>query len=76
MPFSDPIADGVAIQESNTVNIHVVGMDMMLTSQTYKQVALRNNVDYPICLSQLKSARQKGLTAPVLLMGMLDVCPQ
>lgn len=48
--FSDPIADGPAIQESNSI-------------------ALANEIDYPIVLRQLKEARSKGLTAPVLLMG-------
>ncbi|KAH8117174.1 bifunctional tryptophan synthase TRP1 [Phellopilus nigrolimitatus] len=50
MPFSDPIADGPAIQETNTV-------------------ALKNKVDYSDCLSFVREARQKGLKAPVLLMG-------
>ncbi|KAJ2922999.1 hypothetical protein H1R20_g14096, partial [Candolleomyces eurysporus] len=50
VPFSDPIADGPVIQESNTI-------------------ALRNDIDYITVLKQLKEARSKGLTAPVLLMG-------
>ncbi|KAG7448041.1 bifunctional tryptophan synthase TRP1 [Guyanagaster necrorhizus] len=50
MPFSDPIADGPVIQESNTV-------------------ALKNNMDYATVLGQLREARSKGLTAPVILMG-------
>ncbi|KAF8891219.1 bifunctional tryptophan synthase TRP1 [Infundibulicybe gibba] len=50
VPFSDPIADGPVIQETNTV-------------------ALKNNIDYITVLGQLKQARDKGLTAPVLLMG-------
>ncbi|KAG6837272.1 bifunctional tryptophan synthase trp1 [Arthromyces matolae] len=50
MPFSDPIADGPAIQETNTI-------------------ALRNNIDYAITLGQLREARSKGLTVPVVLMG-------
>ncbi|KAJ8461865.1 hypothetical protein ONZ45_g18141 [Pleurotus djamor] len=50
VPFSDPIADGPTIQESNTV-------------------ALKNDIDYATVLAQLREARSKGLTAPVLLMG-------
>ncbi|KAK7054636.1 bifunctional tryptophan synthase trp1 [Paramarasmius palmivorus] len=50
VPFSDPIADGPAIQETNTI-------------------ALKNDIDYPTVLGQLREARSKGLTAPVLLMG-------
>ncbi|KAI5121019.1 hypothetical protein M0805_005965 [Coniferiporia weirii] len=50
VPFSDPIADGPVIQETNTV-------------------ALKNDVDYSDCLSFVTEARQKGLRAPVLLMG-------
>lgn len=33
------------------------------------QIALENAVDYITVLSQLKEARNKGLRAPVLLMG-------
>ncbi|KAL0573373.1 bifunctional tryptophan synthase trp1 [Marasmius crinis-equi] len=51
VPFSDPIADGPAIQESNTI-------------------ALQHDIDYPTVLGQLREARSKGLTAPVILMGM------
>ncbi|KAF5373942.1 hypothetical protein D9758_000730 [Tetrapyrgos nigripes] len=50
VPFSDPIADGPVIQESNTV-------------------ALQNDIEYATVLGQLKEARSKGLTVPVLLMG-------
>ncbi|KAJ8079101.1 bifunctional tryptophan synthase trp1 [Marasmius tenuissimus] len=50
VPFSDPIADGPAIQESNTI-------------------ALQHDIDYPTVLGQLREARSKGLTAPVILMG-------
>ncbi|KAI0053865.1 bifunctional tryptophan synthase TRP1 [Auriscalpium vulgare] len=50
VPFSDPMADGPAIQESNNV-------------------ALDNGVDYAACLGMVRDARNKGLTAPVLLMG-------
>ncbi|KIK59540.1 hypothetical protein GYMLUDRAFT_245219 [Collybiopsis luxurians FD-317 M1] len=50
VPFSDPIADGPVIQESNTI-------------------ALKNDIDYGGVLDQLREARSKGLTAPVILMG-------
>ncbi|KAL0946751.1 hypothetical protein HGRIS_012928 [Hohenbuehelia grisea] len=50
IPFSDPIADGPVIQESNTI-------------------ALKNDIDYPIVLGQVREARAQGLKAPVLLMG-------
>ncbi|KAF5389826.1 hypothetical protein D9757_003582 [Collybiopsis confluens] len=50
VPFSDPIADGPVIQESNTI-------------------ALTHDVDYAVVLGQLRDARSKGLTVPVLLMG-------
>ncbi|KAI6020268.1 tryptophan synthase beta subunit-like PLP-dependent enzyme [Pisolithus microcarpus] len=50
VPFSDPIADGPAIQETNLI-------------------ALQNGVDYATILRQVKEARSKGLTVPVLLMG-------
>ncbi|KAH9928476.1 bifunctional tryptophan synthase TRP1 [Epithele typhae] len=50
VPFSDPIADGPAIQETNVV-------------------ALKQNVDYVMCLGMIREARSKGLTVPVLLMG-------
>lgn len=33
------------------------------------QIALKNNIDYPTVLGQLREARKLGLTAPVLLMG-------
>ncbi|KAH7926646.1 tryptophan synthase [Leucogyrophana mollusca] len=50
VPFSDPIADGPAIQETNTI-------------------ALKNDIEYATVLGQVREARSKGLTAPVLLMG-------
>ncbi|KAJ7219508.1 bifunctional tryptophan synthase TRP1 [Mycena pura] len=50
VPFSDPIADGPVIQETNTI-------------------AIKNEVDYKTVLAQVKEARSKGLTAPILLMG-------
>lgn len=33
------------------------------------QIALKNDIDYATVLGQLREARSKGLTAPVLLMG-------
>ena len=33
------------------------------------QVALNNSMNYEIVLSQLREARNKGLTVPVVLMG-------
>ncbi|KAF8319353.1 bifunctional tryptophan synthase TRP1 [Clavulina sp. PMI_390] len=50
VPFTDPQADGPAIQETNSV-------------------AIANNVDYVDCLSYVREARQRGLKAPVVLMG-------
>ncbi|KAJ7072262.1 bifunctional tryptophan synthase TRP1 [Mycena amicta] len=50
VPFSDPIADGPVIQETNTI-------------------ALKNDMDYATVLGQVREARSKGLTAPILLMG-------
>lgn len=35
----------------------------------FVQIALKNDIDYPIILGQLREARSKGLTAPILLMG-------
>ncbi|KAJ3567949.1 hypothetical protein NP233_g6028 [Leucocoprinus birnbaumii] len=39
------------------------------TIQKTNTIALKNNIDYTTVLGQLKEARSKGLTAPVLLMG-------
>ncbi|KAF8844857.1 tryptophan synthase [Paxillus ammoniavirescens] len=50
VPFSDPIADGHAIQETNTI-------------------AVQNDIDYATVLGQVREARNKGLTVPLLLMG-------
>ena len=50
MPFTDPIADGPTIQQSNVV-------------------ALKNGVNLPDILDMVRTARTKGLRAPVLLMG-------
>ncbi|TFK54702.1 bifunctional tryptophan synthase TRP1 [Heliocybe sulcata] len=53
VPFSDPIADGPVIQETNILS----------------QVALKNDTDYATVLGMLREARNKGLTVPVMLMG-------
>ncbi|KIJ69085.1 hypothetical protein HYDPIDRAFT_105659 [Hydnomerulius pinastri MD-312] len=50
VPFSDPIADGPAIQETNTI-------------------AVQNDINYATVLGQVREARNKGLTVPLLLMG-------
>ncbi|CAO1624509.1 unnamed protein product [Sympodiomycopsis kandeliae] len=50
VPFSDPQADGPAIQRAN-------------------EVALAQGVDYRLCLSFVKQARERGLKAPVIFMG-------
>ncbi|KAI0028518.1 bifunctional tryptophan synthase TRP1 [Vararia minispora EC-137] len=50
VPFSDPMADGPVIQETNSV-------------------ALSHDVDYAQCLGMVREARNKGLKAPVILMG-------
>ncbi len=38
------------------------------------QVALQFNVDYAMCLGMVREARNRGLTAPVILMGEV-MCP-
>ena len=50
MPFTDPIADGPTIQQSNVV-------------------ALKNGINLPDILDMVRTARLRGLRAPVLLMG-------
>ena len=35
------------------------------------KVALQFNVDYPTCLGMVREARNRGLTAPVILMGKI-----
>lgn len=40
--------------------------------RTRVQVALKNKVNMKDCLSYIHDAREKGLTAPVVLMGYLN----
>lgn len=68
VPFSDPIADGPAIQETNQVcTLEAVCVLTYLPS--HLQVAIEHEVTYANCLEIVKEARSKGLTTPVLLMG-------
>jgi tryptophan synthase len=73
IPFSDPIADGISIQESNTV-CSSSRRKCALQSNNFPEIALENGIDYTTCLSQVREARAKGLTAPVLLMGTGFYC--
>ncbi|SCV74850.1 BQ2448_7879 [Microbotryum intermedium] len=50
VPFTDPLADGKAIQMANNR-------------------AIEQGVDFEMCLSFVKQAREQGLKAPVILMG-------
>ncbi|KAF9246424.1 tryptophan synthase beta subunit-like PLP-dependent enzyme [Melanogaster broomeanus] len=50
VPFSDPIADGPVIQETNTI-------------------AVNNDIDYATVLGQVREARNKGLTVPLVTDG-------
>ena len=36
------------------------------------QIALKNGIDYATVLGQLREARNKGLTVPILLMGIIS----
>lgn len=53
VPFTDPLADGKAIQEANNI-------------------AIDQGVDYNMCLSFVKQARDLGLKTPVVLMGYFN----
>lgn len=41
-------------------------------SSLFSQIALKNDIDYATVLEQLREARTKGLTIPVLLMGISE----
>lgn len=55
VPFSDPIADGPAIQTANTIAL-----------------SHRPQIDLTRCFGYVREARERGLKAPVLLMGYLN----
>lgn len=67
VPFSDPIADGPAIQETNTVC--PIPSSLSAFCIQVCQIAVHNAIDYATVLGQVREARQQGLTIPVLLMG-------
>ncbi|SCZ87917.1 BZ3500_MvSof-1268-A1-R1_Chr2-3g05385 [Microbotryum saponariae] len=54
VPFTDPLADGKAIQMANNAR---------------SDRAIEQGVDFKMCLSFVEQARQQGLKAPVILMG-------
>jgi tryptophan synthase len=67
VPFSDPVGDGPAIQETNNVRIYLY---LSLISFSFRpQIAIQNGIDYHRVLDLLKQARAKGLDIPVILMG-------
>ena len=67
VPFSDPIADGPAIQETNAVSVAMTHVTQV--ADLLRKIAVKNGVDYATCLGVVREARKKGLTTPVLLMG-------
>jgi tryptophan synthase len=71
VPFSDPIADGPAIQETNTVCLTFV---VTIQNAHSRQVALKNDIEYATVLGMVREARSQGLKAPLLLMGVLHIC--
>lgn len=69
VPFSDPVADGVAIQETNGVCKFYTYVFLTKSWVLVFKIALQNNTDYSACLSYVQEARWKGLKAPIILMG-------
>lgn len=70
VPFSDPIADGPTIQESNTVSPQQCLTRSNLTVRgTSMQIALQQDVQLPHVFGMIREARKQGLKTPVLLMG-------
>lgn len=73
MPFTDPIADGPTIQTANTVrlarliNWHSTKSPRLIILG--KQVALQHGVTIESSLEIVKTARSRGLKAPVIFMG-------
>lgn len=66
MPFSDPLADGATIQKANEVR-------MLPTASPHgAQVALAQGVTMRDTLRFVKTAREQGLTVPVVIMGCAE----